>query len=203
LSYGFNLFDLRLPAKGEVRRVIVANDDFAANPQKPARNGIPILFPFPGRIRDGRYSFEGKDYALFIEPDKVHAIHGFAYNVPWDLVDSGATDQGAFLEGRFQISKNAPNRLDSWPTDAVLTVRYTLAGRRLEMTVTVDNPTDRDLPFGSRSRRRTRRGAGWSCPPRRSGPSTRAFQAASGPRSTQGLTSGAVVRPSGATSTTS
>ena len=147
-SYGFNLFDLRLPAKGEVRRVIVATDDFAANPQKPARNGIPILFPFPGRVRDGRYSFEGKDYKLFIEPDKVHAIHGFAHNVAWDVVDSGATDQGAFLLGRFQISRNAPNRLDSWPTDAVLTVRYALAGRRLDMTVTVNNPTERDLPFG-------------------------------------------------------
>ncbi len=147
-SYGFNLFDLRLPAKGEIRRVIVANDDFAASPQKPARNGIPILFPFPGRIRDGRYSFEGKDYELFIEPDKVHAIHGFALSAPWDVVDVGATDHGAFLEGRFQISKNAPDQLASWPADAVLTVRYALAGHRLDMTTTVENPTDRNLPFG-------------------------------------------------------
>ncbi len=147
-SYGFNLFDLRLPAKGDIRRVIVANDDFAANPLRPARNGIPILFPFPGRIRDGRYSFEGKDYQLFIEPDKVHAIHGFALNVPWDLIDVGATDHGAFLEGRFQISKNASDRLASWPTDAVLKVRYGLAGRRLELTATIENPTDRNLPFG-------------------------------------------------------
>ncbi len=147
-SYGFNLFDLRLPASGELRRVIVARDDFAANPDKPGRNGIPILFPFPNRIRDGRYSFEGKDYTLFIEPGKEHAIHGFAIAAPWDLVEHGATDAGAYLVGRFQISQNAPDRLESWPTDAVLTVRYELAGRRLGMTVTVENPTDRNLPFG-------------------------------------------------------
>ncbi len=148
-SYGFNLFDLRLPAQREVRRVIVAADDFAANPSRPGRNGIPILFPFPNRIRDGRYSFEGRDYELFIEPGKAHAIHGFAIAASWDVVDSGATDKyGAFLVGRFQISKNAPDRLDSWPADAVLTVRYALAGRRLDMTITVANPADRNLPFG-------------------------------------------------------
>ena len=148
-SYGFNLFDLRLPAAGEVRRVIVARDDFAANPDKPGRNGIPILFPFPNRIRDGRYSFEGKDYELFIEPGKEHAIHGFAIAAPWEVVEHGATGDGAFLVGRFQISRNAPDRLDSWPSDAVLTVRYDLLGRRLTMTTTVENPTcDRNLPFG-------------------------------------------------------
>ena len=147
-SYGFNLFDLRLPAKGEVRRVIVARDDFAARPDKPGRNGIPILFPFPNRIRDGRYSFEGKDYSLFIEADKEHAIHGFAIAAPWDVVDQGTTPDGAYLVGRFQISRNAPDRLDSWPTDGVLTVRYDLGGRRLGMTITVENPTERNLPFG-------------------------------------------------------
>ena len=148
-SYGFNLFDLRLPAAGAVRRVIVAKDDFAANPEKPGRNGIPILFPFPNRIRDGRYTFEGKDRGLSIEPGKEHAIHGFAISAPWDVLDRGATPEGAFLVGRFQISTNAPERLASWPSDAVLTVRYDLAGRRLAMTITVENPTtSRDLPFG-------------------------------------------------------
>lgn len=148
-SYGFNLFDLRLPAAGEVRRVIVARDDFAARPDKPGRNGIPILFPFPNRVRDGRYSFEGKDYELFIEPGKGHAIHGFAIAAAWDVVDQGATPAGAYLVGRFQIGRHAPDRLASWPSDAILTVRYDLAGRRLSMTVTVENPTaDRDLPYG-------------------------------------------------------
>ena len=147
-SYGFNLFDLRLPAGGAVRRVIVARDDFAAHPDKPGRNGLPILFPFPNRIRDGRYSFEGRDYTLRIDPGKDHAIHGFAIAAPWDVVDQGASASGAFLVGRFQISQHAPDRLESWPADAVLTVRYDLAGRRLAMTITVANPTDRNLPFG-------------------------------------------------------
>src|SRR5208337_5434493 len=46
-SYGFNLFDLRLPLAGEARPVLVAATDFADSPQSAAGNGIPILFPYP------------------------------------------------------------------------------------------------------------------------------------------------------------
>jgi aldose 1-epimerase len=35
-----------------------------------------------------------------------------------------------------------------WPADAVLQVRYGLAGRRLSMTITVSNPTAEELPYG-------------------------------------------------------
>ena len=63
-SYGFNLFDLKLPLAGQVRPVLVSADDFADHPGHPAGNGTPILFPFPNRIRDGRFTFEGKTYQL-------------------------------------------------------------------------------------------------------------------------------------------
>ena len=56
-AYGFNLFDLRLPLAGELRPVLVASPDFADHPAHPAGNGTPILFPFPNRIRDGRFTF--------------------------------------------------------------------------------------------------------------------------------------------------
>src|SRR4051812_14565083 len=63
-SYGFNLFDLRLPAAGEVRPVLSSADDFADHPKDPARNGTPILFPYPNRVRGGAYEFQGKSYKL-------------------------------------------------------------------------------------------------------------------------------------------
>jgi aldose 1-epimerase len=146
-SYGFNLFDLRLPAAGRVRPVLASAPDFAENPSSPARNGIPILFPFPNRINNGRFTFQGKDYALTANSGK-HAIHGFALNVPWEVVESKADGGEATLTGRFQISKNAPEMRAHWPADAVLQVRYGLSGRALSMTVTVTNPTADDLPYG-------------------------------------------------------
>jgi aldose 1-epimerase len=146
-SYGFNLFDLRLPAAGEVRRVIVAADDFPDNPTSPGRNGTPVLFPFPNRIRDGKYTFGGKSYQIPVGT-KTHAIHGFAIAANWEVTEHGATADEAFLEGRFQISEQAPESRPLWPTDGVLTIRYALSGRKLTMTIEVENPTDQELPYG-------------------------------------------------------
>ena len=146
-SYGFNLFDLRLPVAGEVRRMIVAADDFADSPSKPGRNGTPILFPFPNRIREGKYTFGGKSYQIPVV-GQVHAIHGFAIAAKWDVVEQGEASDGAFLVGRYHLAEQSPESRAHWPTDAILTVRYALAGRRLGMTITVSNPTEADLPYG-------------------------------------------------------
>lgn len=146
-SFGFNMYDLRLPVAGEVRRVVVAADDFADRPTRPGRNGTPVLFPYPNRVRDGRFSFRGKSYQLPIT-NAPNAIHGFAITADWDVVEKGVNDAGAFIVGRFHLAEHAPEMRAHWPTDAILEIRYALAGRRLDMTVTVTNPTDQDLPYG-------------------------------------------------------
>jgi aldose 1-epimerase len=146
-AYGFNLFDLRLPAAGRVRRVLAAAEDWAEHPRDPARNGTPILFPYPNRVRAGRYRFQGRDYQLPIAL-APHAIHGFALDAAWDVVEHTAGATEASLTGRYQIAKSTPARRPLWPTDAILQVRYGLSGRRLTMAVTVANPTADPLPYG-------------------------------------------------------
>lgn len=146
-SYGFNLFDLRLPAGGEPRAVLNAAADFAADPKNPGRNGTPILFPFPNRIREGAFTFAGKDYKIPAN-NGPNAIHGFAIAAPWDVLEHKADDHGATIVGAFQISRQAPEMMACWPTDASIKVRYTLAGRRLTLEATIANPTAQDLPYG-------------------------------------------------------
>lgn len=146
-SLGFNLFDLRLPAGGEVRSMIFAGDDFPARALKPSRHGTPVLFPFPNRVRDARYRFDGKDYELNAN-SAPNAIHGFAFTADWDVVAHEAGPDSAWVTGRFQISKHAPTMLSNWPADGILEMTYRLAGRRLTLDIVVINPTDRDLPFG-------------------------------------------------------
>jgi aldose 1-epimerase len=146
-AYGFNMFDLRLPLAGQVRPVLVSAADFADHPGHPAGNGTPILFPFPNRIRDGRFAFQGKSYQL-PATNGPNAIHGFAMAAAWDVLEHQATASEALVVGRYQLSKQSPAAGSLWPTDAVLQVRYSLAGRRLTMTVTVSNPTGTDLPYG-------------------------------------------------------
>ena len=146
-SYGFNLFDLRLPVGKEVLPIIDAFPDFAENPRSAGRNGIPVLFPFPNRVKDGSFTFKGKTYSLPIT-NGSNAIHGFAINAPWDVVAQSTDGGEASITGHYQISKNSPEVRDRWPTDAAITIRYGLSGRKLTMTVTISNPTENDLPYG-------------------------------------------------------
>ncbi len=47
-----------------------------------------VLIPFPGRIRDGRYTFEGQTYQMDCNDKEGHnAIHGFLRLVPWEIVE--------------------------------------------------------------------------------------------------------------------
>lgn len=146
-GYGFNLFDLRLPIAGAPRRVIEAGAAWEENPGHAGRNGIPILFPFPNRIRGGKFTYLGKTYEL-PKNNGPNAIHGFAIDAAWDVSASGVADTGAFCTGEYRISKNSPEAASLWPADAVLKVTYTLGERSLSLDAEVTNPSAGKLPFG-------------------------------------------------------
>lgn len=56
------------------------------------------MAPFAGRVRRGRFSFEGRDYRLPINFGS-HAIHGMAFDRPWTAVTS--TDFVIALDSRW------------------------------------------------------------------------------------------------------
>lgn len=146
-SFGFNLFDLRLPVAGRVRPMVASAEGWAANPSQPGRNGTPILFPFPNRIALGKFAFQGKAYEVPVNSGP-NAIHGFAIQAPWEVVEHQADDTGAYLAGRYRISDQSPEMLGHWPGDAILGVRYGLSHGKLSLEATVENPGQGDLPYG-------------------------------------------------------
>jgi aldose 1-epimerase len=143
---GFNLFQLELPVGSRTIDVLDATAEFASTGQSPSHNGIPLLFPFPNRIRGGRYSWQGREYVL----DGVHqdrqgnAIHGLVIDRPWRLIHR---DDLAAL-GQFQLSIDAPDRRPLWPADFLIEVRYQLRNAALRCDVRVVNPDRVPLPFG-------------------------------------------------------
>ena len=60
---------------------------FEAGDKRPSSSGIPLLFPFPGRIGGATFQFEGRDYRL--EPGDAfgNAIHGFVFDRPWRVIE--------------------------------------------------------------------------------------------------------------------
>jgi aldose 1-epimerase len=145
---GFNCFEFIGQLGDEAVSVIHAADGFAGGDHPPSHSGIPLLFPFPNRIRGGRYSWDGKDYEL---PESLvgyegagNAIHGFCLDRPWRVVAQTESS----VTGVFRISQDAPERLPLWPTDGEIEICYSLNDACLRGDITVRNPTDVPLPWG-------------------------------------------------------
>lgn len=145
---GFNCFEFQANVGEREVSVIDASPDFPAGGERPSGHGIPILFPFPNRIRGGRFTWNGREYRL--PEDRVsydrtgNAIHGFCLDRPWRVVESGEQ----FITGEFRLSQDAPDRLELWPADFKLTVRYALRDATLETRVRIENPSNEPLPWG-------------------------------------------------------
>ena len=56
---------------------------YSGGNQKKGGQG-DVLIPFPGRVADGRYSFDGQTYQLERnDKEGPNAIHGFVRAMPW------------------------------------------------------------------------------------------------------------------------
>src|SRR5437762_3160139 len=62
----------------------------------PAPDGHPMhggsypMAPFAGRVRVGRFDFDGHEYQLELN-HPPHAIHGAVFTQPWSVSDFGGT----------------------------------------------------------------------------------------------------------------
>jgi aldose 1-epimerase len=145
---GFNCYDFQANVGGRFVDVLDSAPDFAEGKQRPSGHGIPILFPFPNRIRAGKYSWNGREY--FLPESKVgydgagNAIHGFAIDRPWRVIDQLEN----VAVGEFQLSVDAPERLELWPADCTIRIRYEVKGRALRADIEIENPGKDPLPWG-------------------------------------------------------
>ena len=143
---GFNLYQLQVPVGSRLVEVLDATADFEATGQNPNHSGIPLLFPFPNRIRGARYNWGGREYVLegIHQDGRGNAIHGLVVDRPWRVIDR-APDS---VVGQFQLSVDAPDRRPLWPADFLIEVRYEMLESALRCDVRVVNPDRAPLPFG-------------------------------------------------------
>ena len=111
--------------------------------RKPTSYGMPILFPFPNRIRDGAFGFQGKRYV--VEPSR----HGFVRHLPWRLVGTDASDlDGARIHVSLDARDFADEILVQFPFPFRLEACYTLRDRALSATFVAINTGEADMPIG-------------------------------------------------------
>ena len=143
-GFGFNCYEFRAVHLGEPVDVLWSAPGFESGQERPSHSGIPILFPFPGRIGGTSFEFKGRKYPLEEGDGRGNAIHGFVLNRPWQVLEH----DGRRVVGRFQASQRDPSLLKRWPADFQITVSYELAGNTLASRIEVHNPDERPLPFG-------------------------------------------------------
>jgi len=147
-ALGFNCLSWQVTLDSRRTELLWADPNVLKD-ARPSRSGNPILFPFPNRIRHGGFRWDGVAYQLPItDPLNKNAIHGFAFNHPWRVIDSGADAASAWVRGEFSVSRDAPECRKLWPADAALAIRYILADSSLRLELQVRNPDRKPLPFG-------------------------------------------------------
>lgn len=99
-----------------------------------------LLMPWPNRIRDGAWSFDGRSLQLPLsEPARHNASHGLVRWASWQLLETSGSSVS--LGHRLLAQPGYPWTLD-------LTARYALDGAGLRVSLGATNLSGSAAPFG-------------------------------------------------------
>jgi len=129
---------------------------FGFGPQDECSAGRgQLLMPWPNRVRDGKYSFGGRDAQLALtEPARHNATHGLVRWAIWSVVEgspAGSSGSGELGSGELGSSLTVGCKLrpqQGWRWSLDLSVSYVLGDEGLTVTPTAVNVGSGDAPFG-------------------------------------------------------
>lgn len=112
---------------------------FEADEVRPRYSGA-TLAPWPNRVVDGRYAFDGVQYQLALtEPGRGHALHGLATWLEFDATDKSSDHVTLSAVIPAETGYPFPIRLD---------VHYAVDGDGLRQSVTATNLGAIPAPYG-------------------------------------------------------
>lgn len=104
-----------------------------------------LLFPFPNRLKDGRFADNGQVYQFPInESDHNNALHGLVYNKKFNIVELSLEKDKASLSLIYQYRGG----YKYYPYPFNLTISYTITEQELGITLEVENVGNLDFPYG-------------------------------------------------------
>lgn len=127
-------------------------DSVELHDQSGVRNGV--LAPFPNRIADARYRFDGREHDLLPGVDGVDGVdggrvtyHGFARLLPFTFESAETTDAGA----RIVLRTNGirPGSFDGYPFALDVTVVYVFEDEQVTLEISAANVGDAPAPYAA------------------------------------------------------
>ena len=124
---------------------------YAVDEMSDGAHGAPLI-PWPNRLRDGRYHFDGADYQLALtEPEKHNAIHGLLRWRPWRPVSH---------EADRVIMVTTLHPMQGYPFTLDVEIDYHLGLAGLTVRTTAANIGDRPRPTAAANIRYLSPGSG-------------------------------------------
>jgi len=116
---------------------------YSGGSQKKGGQG-DVLIPFPGRVGEGRYSFDGQTYQLARnDKEGPNAIHGFVRTLPWKVREVHPA------RVTFDIALDAETYgPKGYPFSLLISVTYGLNANGLSCSFAVQNSGRRAAPVG-------------------------------------------------------
>jgi aldose 1-epimerase len=115
-------------------------DGYAAD-KKPSSGRGEVLAPWPNRIRDGSYEFDGHRHQLPLnEPDRGNAIHGLVRETPWSAVERAASRV---------VMEHVLDPRPGYPFSLTLRIDYRLSDEGLSARITATNTGTGRCPYGT------------------------------------------------------
>lgn len=115
-------------------------DPYPRGEMSDGAHGAPLI-PWPNRLADGRYSFDGVEYQLALtEPERHNAIHGLLRWRNWQAIERSAD---------WVTVATRLHPLPGWPFPLEVHITYALSEAGMAVTTRATNLGDRPCPFGA------------------------------------------------------
>jgi aldose 1-epimerase len=115
-------------------------DGYGADEMSSSGRG-QVLIPWPNRIQDGRYSFDGQEHQLPLDDvEEQDAIHGLVRWASWSARE---------LSQDTVVMEHVLHPQPGYPFSLMLSVEYRLSEEGLRVRTTATNCGKRPCPYGS------------------------------------------------------
>jgi aldose 1-epimerase len=121
---------------GRIAQITVGGTDLLidAADGDALRWGSYPMVPWAGRLRDGRFTFDGTSYAV---PANLgpHAIHGTAFTAPWEVLDVGVDHVELGCPLTWALGGTAHQHLQLGPDGLVCVLSAMAGGQAMPATL--------------------------------------------------------------------
>jgi aldose 1-epimerase len=137
-SMGMNLCLFTINGKNKI--------DFDETCSKGSFYGTPLLYPTPNRVRDGVFTYKGKEYPQ-IKRGKRVLIHGLVRDETFSNISVNQDGNRIWVEGSIDFIPGS-TVFEAFPFMHRFNVRYCLDENGLTFEYEINNYSDQCIPYG-------------------------------------------------------